>query len=54
MKDFLVKLEAVLAYEKAPRGKKDAECEVYKRLTGNVPNFNQRRQNRRRVWAQFK
>jgi hypothetical protein len=54
MKNFLVKLEAALAYEKAPRGKGEAECEVYKQLTGEVPSSNQRRQNRRRVWARFK
>jgi hypothetical protein len=55
MKDFLVKMEALLAYEGAPRGKKiEAECEVYKRLTGEVPNPELRRKHRERMWAQFK
>jgi hypothetical protein len=55
IKDYSVKWRALLAYDEAPPRKKiAAECEVYKRLTGKVPNSNLRRQYRRRVRAEFK
>jgi hypothetical protein len=48
--DFPIKYLAMYAYEESLPGKKvEAECRVYKRLTGKVPNAALRRQNRKRV-----
>jgi hypothetical protein len=52
MKDFMVKLQALLAYEDPPGKNTAAEREVYKRH-GKVPSRDQRRQNRKRVRAEL-